>query len=478
MWYEMIALGERTLWLFWLPVFVWTLLAMLLIGAERLMRMHATMRYYLRTAVLLALPVGFLLSVLVPSGVLTLPGYLAEMVKSSGAEPAVGAPSGTSADTFAVVLAPETILFAVLGSLFVFVGVSATFGLLRLVGNHISLMRHRRRLTPAPGIVRNQVDRLRQELHIGRPVAVMTTSAEQIPYTFGMWRPVVVIPASEQDALRLEAILLHELVHVRRFDYLIQYAEQLVLAVGLFHPLVWLLVRDAQRFREMSCDAEVLSGTPVNLHLYASLLFEYACNRRNPALSVMISMASPTSRIKERIMNMQTLDKTPRVNARVRLMSMSVAAVVLMSIAGLVACSDISNSQMQFDVEELQTLSEAERAAAVAEAQQKGGYAEVAEVFIVVEQMPEPIGGMEAVYAGLVYPEIARRAGIEGRVVVQFIVDENGNVSYPQIIRGIGGGADEAVLDALQPVKFRPGMQRGRAVKVQMQLPIVFRLGE
>ncbi len=98
------------------------------------------------------------------------------------------------------------------------------------------------------------------------------------------------------------------------------------------------------------------------------------------------------------------------------------------------------------------------------------------EIFIVVERMPEPRGGMQAIYDRVRYPEIARRAGIEGRVVLQFIVDEQGNVVNPTVIRGIGGGCDEAAIEAVRGVKFTPGMQRGRAVKVQFQLPIVFRL--
>jgi protein TonB len=90
--------------------------------------------------------------------------------------------------------------------------------------------------------------------------------------------------------------------------------------------------------------------------------------------------------------------------------------------------------------------------------------------------MPEPAGGMDAIYRRVKYPEIARKAGIEGRVVLQFIVDERGNVVNPIVIRGIGGGCDEAAIDAIRGVKFTPGMQRGRPVKVQFQLPIVFRL--
>lgn len=74
------------------------------------------------------------------------------------------------------------------------------------------------------------------------------------------------------------------------------------------------------------------------------------------------------------------------------------------------------------------------------------------------------------------YPEMARRAGIEGRVTVQFIVNERGEVENPRVIRGIGGGCDEAALEAVKQAKFSPGMQRGRPVRVQYSLPIVFRL--
>ncbi len=100
------------------------------------------------------------------------------------------------------------------------------------------------------------------------------------------------------------------------------------------------------------------------------------------------------------------------------------------------------------------------------------------EVFTIVEDMPELIGGMQSIYQYLHYPEIARKAGIEGRVVVQFIIDEEGNVIDPVVVRGIGGGCDEAAIEAVKQVKFTPGRQRGRAVKVRYSMPITFRLSQ
>jgi len=99
------------------------------------------------------------------------------------------------------------------------------------------------------------------------------------------------------------------------------------------------------------------------------------------------------------------------------------------------------------------------------------------EIFIVVENEPILIGGLEGIQKNIKYPELARRAGIEGRVFIQFIVDEGGNVIDPVVIRGIGGGCDEAALEAVKKAKFTPGKQRGKPVKVQYSLPITFRLG-
>ena len=100
------------------------------------------------------------------------------------------------------------------------------------------------------------------------------------------------------------------------------------------------------------------------------------------------------------------------------------------------------------------------------------------EIFLVVENEPVLIGGLEGIQKSIKYPEMARRAGIEGRVFVQFVVDEKGNVIDPVVVRGIGAGCDEAALEAVKKAKFIPGKQRGRPVKVQYALPVTFRLGE
>ena len=96
--------------------------------------------------------------------------------------------------------------------------------------------------------------------------------------------------------------------------------------------------------------------------------------------------------------------------------------------------------------------------------------------FVAVEEMPQPIGGLAGIQQKIQYPEIAKRVGIEGKVYVRAYVDEKGNVVDAEIVKGIGAGCDEVALDAVIKTKFTPGKQRGKPIKVQVTVPILFRL--
>ena len=97
------------------------------------------------------------------------------------------------------------------------------------------------------------------------------------------------------------------------------------------------------------------------------------------------------------------------------------------------------------------------------------------EIFVVVEQQPE-CGGVQALQQEVEYPDFARKAGIEGRVFVQFVVNEEGQVTQPKVTRGVHKLLNEEALRAVQQLDCKPGMQRGNPVKVRMSLPVTFRL--
>ena len=98
------------------------------------------------------------------------------------------------------------------------------------------------------------------------------------------------------------------------------------------------------------------------------------------------------------------------------------------------------------------------------------------EIFIVVEEQPELIGGMASLSALIQYPPLARRTGVEGRVFIQFVVNKNGNVTDPVVMKSPHTLLSEEAIRVIKQAKFKPGRQRGRAVNVKMALPINFRI--
>lgn len=107
---------------------------------------------------------------------------------------------------------------------------------------------------------------------------------------------------------------------------------------------------------------------------------------------------------------------------------------------------------------------------------------ETEEIFEIVEEAPEfPDGGMEGLNKylskSIKYPDIAADAGIQGRVIVQFVVERDGSPSDVKVVRGVDPALDkeaERVVKAMP--KWKPGKQRGKAVRTKFTLPVQFRL--
>ena len=104
-----------------------------------------------------------------------------------------------------------------------------------------------------------------------------------------------------------------------------------------------------------------------------------------------------------------------------------------------------------------------------------------AEVFTIVEEMPEYPGGLnkltDYLSKNIKYPQMARESGIQGRVFVNFVVEPDGSVSNVNVMRSLGGGCDEEAVRVVKAMpKWKPGRQRGKAVRVSYILPIVFKL--
>lgn len=95
----------------------------------------------------------------------------------------------------------------------------------------------------------------------------------------------------------------------------------------------------------------------------------------------------------------------------------------------------------------------------------------------ICEVQPSPVGGEAAIYKNISYPDMAKRAKLEGKVYLLVLINEKGTVDDAKVIKGIGLGCDEAALNAVKKAKFNPGKNGGTAVKAKLTMAINFKLG-
>lgn len=97
-------------------------------------------------------------------------------------------------------------------------------------------------------------------------------------------------------------------------------------------------------------------------------------------------------------------------------------------------------------------------------------------LFVPYDTPPTPVGGFREIQKNLAYPEAARKAGIEGKVIVHLQINAEGNVSEAKILKSLGSGCDEAAIDALKSVTWTPAQSDGKPVSVWVAIPVVFKL--
>ena len=327
-------------WIFvWAPMLFWSFFALsvwMLLKATGF-RLHPAYHHAVRLAVIIALPLGIMVTVII-SRFASLPEHILPlMVMLNDAMAVQSLPEIIVTD-----LAEETAdggLFTHIGSVSVpvWLGLGQVMVLTVGVGllirhgwNHVRLvaLRHNE-LRPASQAIHEAARDLLNHAGADPARVELAVGDVEVPFTFGWLRPVIVLPDREFNPEKLRSLLAHEIMHVRHNDYLIEWMVQVLRAVCWFHPLVQVYARDVHRYREMLCDAEVISGMIADPRSYASLLLEFSGGNRQPALSVMISMATTESRLKERILAMPTYPKSPEQLALTRRTSILTAFLIM-----------------------------------------------------------------------------------------------------------------------------------------------------
>ena len=563
-------IGAFSLNSIWFPMLIWTACCLLAFWALRVMKnLNPLFQYHLRTAALLSLPLGTLISFLLK----LIPEWLSKpdletafFIVQSPIELITG-PSASPVQQSINWNEPNFYI----GVITLFVFAVSLIMLVRFIAGYLQLKKLYRKLDLL------DVSEI-SEVQIQTSIKVAFQDHPLVPFTFGWKNPVIVLPdLIRSNSEKLRMALQHELIHIQRGDYLLQLALSIVESVFWFHPLIHFANREIDIYREISCDQEVLSKSGFSIKSYANLLYELVpLNTGTGKLSV--SMAVQNSTLKQRIKTMkhhklyhtsfkrsllflllmvigitlpiacsdlrgpeiasyEELEKT-RFHLNDVKIEINSTQVTHLNNAGITStgltafvvntgeygifkisparfdgakqAGKIDGYEINFklnqmdvrlisDIEILPDLKESdvwvqhslaktddfshssiginttleEFLTAFDKSETKTD-----DFFVVVEEMPQPIGGVSAIQSKVEYPEMARRAGIEGRVTVQFVVNENGDVENARVVRGIGGGCDEAALKVVREAKFKPGKQRGLPVRVQFALSINFRLSD
>jgi uncharacterized protein (TIGR03435 family) len=141
----------------------------------------------------------------------------------------------------------------------------ATTFSLRLLGRWILAQRLRSTMVgAAPAEWQRTLDRLKTRISVSRPVRLLVSGLVQAPAAIGWLRPIVLVPAGALAGLpaaQIEALLLHELAHIRRYDYLVHILQSAVEAIFFYHPAVWWISGHMRAERELCCDDMAVAVT-------------------------------------------------------------------------------------------------------------------------------------------------------------------------------------------------------------------------
>lgn len=187
---------------------------------------------------------------------------------------------------------------------------------LRLIGGWWLAQRLRRRnVSQASDVFQNLCNHWVKHLNINTKIQLLESPHISEPLTLGFWKPVVLFPVGmllQLSTEQVEALLLHELAHIRRHDYLVNLFQLGLEVCFFYHPLFWLLSREARSRREFCCDEVVMRHT-ANPILYAKTLTDLQLSALHPSTQFVMN-ATGKSRFSKRILHIVGI--SPKRSAR------------------------------------------------------------------------------------------------------------------------------------------------------------------
>lgn len=287
----------------------------------------------------------------------------------------------------------------------------------------------------------------------GRRLRFMVSDRVPSPITFGWWRPTVLVPAAFENLSEAHQTCIgcHELIHVKRRDWLAMVLEQVLRAVLWFHPAVVILLGRIELSREQMVDREVVRLTGDRRAYLEVLLVMAHLHRRRAAAPALFLLNR--SDLRQRIV---LLAQEVQVSKQ-RVLAALVAAVAVVTVAGVSAAALFP----------LTTAGAVSTAAADAEhVRQPVRY--------------DPDAGMTAPKiihkVNPVYPEEAKKNGTQGTVVCETLIDDHGEVVDVKVVETPDEVFNQPTIDAIGQWKFEPATKDGKPVDVIYTLTVKYAL--
>ena len=322
-------------------------------------------------------------------------------------------------------------------------------------------------------------------------ITLHVVPGDQSPFSY--FKHIVI---SEQDYRdNPHEILTHEQAHIglrHSWDVLFM---SVVTLFQWWNPAAWLLGRELRQVHEYEADEAVLNQG-INAKQYQLLLIRKSVGDKLFSMANNFNYQSLKKRIR-----MMSMNKSSRWNRLRALAAVPVIALALLAFANnksvaAVVTADVQQDRVTQSAEEMPELvlvgmrpdkaAEAEKVSQANDVKAEVQAPDEAKpqskkVYNSVEQMPEFPGGVAALMRylqeNIKYPSEAAKNDIEGRVIVQFIIDKTGEVEDVKVVRPVSEELDaEAVRVVKTLPKFEPGRQDGEAVAVWYTLPISFKL--
>ena len=298
------------------------------------------------------------------------------------------------------------------------------------------------------------------------------------------WMKYIVISRKDLEENGRE-ILIHEAAHIRHRHSIDLLVADICIFFQWFNPGAWLLKQELQNIHEYEADETVINEG-VNAKEYQLLLIKKAVGTR------LYSMANSFnhSKLKKRITMMLKEKSSPW--ARLKYLYVLPVAAIAVTAFARPEVSDKVEEISSVKVNDLAAIVETKVAESAGDTTKPTDVKYVptevrkqlkgTPVFEVVEEMPEfPGGGMSAfmdyIKTNMRYPASAKEKGTQGRVTVQFVVDKDGSIKEPKLLRSVDKDMNAEALRLISSMpKWKPGRQKGQPVAVKYTAPVMFRL--